>query len=405
MQIKNTEQKQKQENKCEHEHETKTKIKREGTENMKGFEKVKKKFGFGCMRLPMKGEDVDLEQFTKMVDLYMSKGFNYFDTAMVYLEGKSETAIRECVCKRFAREDFVLVDKLSSALFNSEQEIRPLFEKQLEACGVDYFDIYLMHSQSKDIFEKYKRCRAYEQAFELKAEGRVKHVGLSFHDKAEVLDDILNQYPDIEVVQIQFNYVDYDDPAVQARKCYEVCRKHNKPVVVMEPVRGGNLVNLPDEAKKVLDDLKGGSYASYAIRFAAGFDGILSVLSGMSNMEQMEDNLSYMKDFKPLDAAEKRAVDEVCRIFHAKHLIPCTACRYCTDGCPKHISIPDLFSLMNSKQIYQDWNADYYYGEVQTKNNGKASDCIGCGKCEKSCPQHLPIRQLLKDVVAQFEKK
>ncbi len=404
MQIKNTEQKQKQENKCEHEHETKTKIKREGTENMKGFEKVKKKFGFGCMRLPMKGEDVDLEQFTKMVDLYMSKGFNYFDTAMVYLEGKSETAIRECVCKRFAREDFVLVDKLSSALFNTEQEIRPLFEKQLEACGVDYFDIYLMHAQSKDIFEKYKRCRAYEQAFELKAEGKVRHVGLSFHDKAEVLDDILNQYPDIEVVQIQFNYVDYDDPAVQARKCYEVCRKHNKPVVVMEPVRGGNLVNLPDEAKEVLDDLNGGSYASYAIRFAAGFDGMLSVLSGMSNMEQMEDNLSYMTDFKPLNDAEQSAVKKVCDIFRSMQLIPCTACRYCTDGCPKKISIPDLFSCLNAKKVYKDWNADYYYNEAYTKFNGKASDCIGCGKCEKSCPQHLEIRKLLKAVAEEFEK-
>lgn len=372
---------------------------------MNEFGNVKKNFGFGCMRLPMSGDKVDYEEFSKMVDLYMAEGFNYFDTARVYLGGQSETAIRDCIAKRYPRESFILTDKLSTSLFNSEEEVRPLFAKQLESCGVDYFDFYLMHAQSKDIFEKYKRCRAYEQSFELKAEGKIRHVGLSFHDKAEVLDEILTEYPQIEVVQIQLNYLDFDDPAVQSRKCYEVCRKHNKPVIVMEPVKGGNLVNLPEDAKKVLEDLHGGSPASYAIRFAAGFDGIMMVLSGMSNMEQMQDNLSYMKDFKPLDAAEKRAVDEVCRIFHAKHLIPCTACRYCTDGCPKHISIPDLFSLMNSKQIYQDWNADYYYGEVQTKNNGKASDCIGCGKCEKSCPQHLPIRQLLKDVVAQFEKK
>ena len=243
------------------------------------------------------------------------------------------------------------------------------------------------------------------QGLKLKSEGKIKHFGISFHDKAEILNEILTGYPQIEVVQIQLNYVDFDDPAVQSRRCYEVCRKHNKPVIVMEPVKGGNLVNLPDDAKKVLEDLHGGSQASYEIRFAAGFDGVMMVLSGMSNMEQMRDNLSFMKDFKPLNSIEKEAIGKVCDIFHSMHLIPCTACRYCTDGCPKHISIPDLFSCMNTKQIYNDWNADYYYGEVYTKQNGKASDCIGCGKCEKSCPQHLPIRKLLKDVAGEFEKR
>lgn len=372
---------------------------------MNEFTNVKHNFGFGCMRLPMDGKKVDYKEFTKMVDYYMSEGFNYFDTAMVYLEGQSETAIRDCIAKRYPRESFVLTDKLSTHLFKTEEEIRPLFERQLEACGVDYFDFYLMHAQTADLFEKYKRCRAYEQAFELKAEGKIKHVGLSFHDKAEVLENILNEYPQIEAVQIQFNYVDYDDPSVQSRECYEVCRRHNKPVIVMEPVRGGNLVNLPDEAKDVLDSLGGGSAASYAIRFAAGFEGIFMVLSGMSDMCQMEDNLSYMKNFKPLDEREKEAVKKVCDIFHSKHLIPCTACRYCVDGCPKHIPIPNLFSLMNTKQMYKDWNADYYYNEVYTKNGGKASECIKCGKCEKACPQHLPIRELLERVAAEFEEK
>ena len=263
-----------------------------------------------------------------------------------------------------------------------------------------------MHAQGEENFKFFKQCRAYETAFELKKEGKVKHVGISFHDKAEVLEQILTEYPQVEVVQIQFNYLDYEDPAVQSRKCYEVCRKHNKPVIVMEPVKGGSLVNLPEDAKKVLEDLHGGSPASYAIRFAAGFDGIEMVLSGMSTLEQMQDNLSYMKDFQPLSDKELDAVHKVTEIIRSAHLIPCTACRYCVDGCPKKISIPDLFACMNTKQIYHDWNADYYYNVVHTaEGKGKASDCIKCGKCEKACPQHLEIRKLLEDVAAEFEKK
>ena len=367
------------------------------------FDNVRKNFGFGCMRLPMKGGEVDYAEFNKMIDAFIENGFNYFDTAHGYLDGKSEIALRDCLVSRYPREKYILTNKLTDVYFNSESQVRPFFESQLKICGVDYFDFYLMHAQSEQVFSHFKKCRAYEQALEFKKEGKIKHFGISFHDRAEVLDRILTEYPQIEAVQIQLNYVDFDDPVVQSKKCYDVCRRHNKPVIVMEPVKGGNLVNLPREAKKYIDVLKGGSPASYAIRFAAGFDGIFMVLSGMSNMEQMLDNISYMKDFKPLDEREMRAVQEVCGVFKGMNLIPCTACRYCTAGCPKRISIPDLFECLNTKNIYHDRNADYYYREVHTKTGGKASECIKCGKCEAVCPQHLPIRNLLLDVAKEFE--
>ena len=371
---------------------------------MEQMDKVKKNFGFGCMRLPMNGDQVDIAETTRMVDEFLAQGFNYFDTAHGYIGGKSELALKECLTSRYPREAYILTDKLTDSYFKTEADIRPFFESQLEACGVDYFDFYLMHAQNADNFKKFKACRAYETAFALKAEGRIRHVGLSFHDRAEVLDQILTEYPQIEVVQIQFNYLDYDDIAVQSRKCYEVCRKHGKPVLVMEPVKGGSLVNLPEEAKKVLDDLHGGSPASYAIRFAAGFPGMMMVLSGMSNMEQMKDNLSYMRDFKPLNETELAAVNKVQEIFHKMNMIPCTACRYCVEGCPKQISIPDLFAIMNIKQLHHDWNADYYYEEVHTAPGRRASDCLKCGKCEKICPQHLPIRKLLEEIAKEFDK-
>ena len=368
------------------------------------MENIKKNFGFGFMRLPMQGEEVDIPETAKMVDAFLGAGFNYFDTAHGYLQGKSELALRECLTSRYPRDSYVLTDKLTANFFKTEADIRPFFQSQLDACGVEYFDFYLMNAQRVTCYEHFKSCRAYETAIELKKEGKIRHFGISFHDKPALLEQILREYPEVEVVQLQFNYLDYEDPAVQSRKCYEVCVRHGKSVIVMEPVKGGNLVDLPEEARAVLDGLHGGSPASYAIRFAAGFPGILMVLSGMSNMAQMRDNLSFMQDFQPLNEDELAAVKQVQEIFHSKHLIPCTACRYCIDGCPKHIAIPDLFATMNSKQLHHRWNADFYYNEVHTAPGRRASDCVKCGKCEKVCPQHLPIRQLLEDVAKEFEK-
>lgn len=370
---------------------------------MKTFENVKKNLGFGCMRLPMKENEVDYKEFSAMIDEFMRAGFNYFDTAHIYIGGKSEPALRECLVKRYPRNSFVFADKLSDSCFEREEDIIPLFNRQLEICGLDYFDFYLMHSQNEELYEKYKKCRAYETAFELKKQGKIKYVGLSFHDDASLLDRILTDYPETEFVQIQLNYADYNDPSVQGKECYEVCEKHRKPVIVMEPVKGGTLVNLPKKAAEILENLRGGSLASYAIRYAASFKNVFMVLSGMSNVGQMKDNISFMRDFKPLEDNERAAIEKVCKVFSELNLIQCTACRYCVDGCPKRIIIPNLFALLNAKVLHDSWNASYYYNEIYVKNNGKASDCIKCGKCEKICPQHLKIRELLEKVAREFE--
>ena len=249
---------------------------------------------------------------------------------------------------------------------------------------MEYFDFYLMHAMNATRLLHYEGCRAFEIAQALKQQGKIRHLGMSFHDNAEVLDQILTKHPEIEVVQIQFNYVDFEDEKVQSRKCYEVCRKHGKPIIIMEPVKGGSLVNLPAAAQKILDRLEGGSNASYAIRFAAGFEGVMMVLSGMSTIGQMEDNLSFMKNFQPLNKNEQEAVEKVCAVFRNQGLIPCTACRYCTEVCPQEIPIPELFAAVNAKRSDQpaaDISANF--------------DCIKCGKCEESCPQNLKIRELL----------
>ena len=355
---------------------------------------IRKNFGFGLMRLPMAGEDVDIPQVSAMVDAFLAAGFNYFDTARPYIQGKSELAIRECLVKRYPRERFLLTNKLSNICFQQEGDIRPFFQSQLEACGVEYFDFYLHHALSAQRHEKYTATRAYDIVKQLKAEGRIRHIGISFHHSAQVLDWILTERPEIEVVQLQFNYVDMLDPVVQSKACYDVCVKHGKPVIVMEPVRGGALVDLPPHIRSQMTAC---SPAGYAIRFAASHDNIMMVLSGMSTMEQMADNIATMGDFKPLDEGELALIDQARTAYQSMHKVPCTACRYCTDGCPAGIPIPDVFACFNDKKQEKE-GADAAYAALHSN----ASACVGCGQCERVCPQQLHIPQLLAEVAKVF---
>lgn len=360
-----------------------------------------KMLGFGFMRLPkLENGQVDLEQTQKMVDTFMEAGFQYFDTAHPYLGGQSEKILKTCLSDKYPRDSFVLTDKLSPNTFETEEQIRPLIDEELAACGVEYFDYLLMHSMKDVFYEKYTRTRAFEIAQELKAEGKIKHIGMSFHDTPEVLDKILTEHPELEVVQIQFNYLDEENPNVQSRGCYEVCRKHGRQVLIMEPVKGGALADLPEEAARIFDDLNGGSHASYAIRYAASQEGVLAVLSGMSTLEQVQDNIGCMSDFQPLSGEELAAVERVREVILAQQTIGCTACRYCMDVCPQQIPIPEIFDVYNRKKRFLE--PGWRYASV-TRDKNKASDCVGCGACEEACPQKLEIRSLLKEAAEMFE--
>ena len=376
------------------------------------FPEINGHFAFGAMRLPTNGEAtaIDIPQVSDMVDCFIDAGFNYFDTAHGYHGEKSEEALRECLTSRYPRDKYLLTDKLTDYCFKSEEDIRPFFEKQLELCGVEYFDFYLMHALGTTNYEKFQKCHAFEVASELKREGKIRHLGISFHDTASVLEQILNDHPEVEVVQIQFNYLDYDDSNVQSGAVYDVCRKYGKPVFVMEPVKGGLLANLPEPAAEAFNEYTGGedsaaSAASYAMRYAVNFDGIACVLSGMSSLEQIKDNVKTMLDPAPLDDREKEMVQRIADAIHTIKLIDCTNCRYCVAGCPMEILIPDIFNCKNTHEQTHNWNPIFYYQTVVTKHGGKASDCIECGMCEETCPQHLPIRELLKQIAEEFEKK
>ena len=368
--------------------------------------KEKLKLGFGLMRLP-KNDDgsINIEETSQMVDLFMEAGGTYFDTAYFY-EG-SEEAIRKALVDRYPRDSYALASKCFIPPDGSidEKQAKQEIYISLERSNAQYFDYYLVHAIQRTNYLKYEEYGIWDYVKELKEKGLVKHWGFSFHGDPELLIELLEKHPDAEFVQLQINYADWNNPKIESRACYEVARKHNKPIVVMEPVKGGALANPIDDVKKIFKDANpDASYASWAIRYVASLDGILTVLSGMSSLEQMQDNLSYMKDFKPLDENEKEVINKVRQTLSGIESIECTACRYCTEGCPMNIPIPDIFDVRNQqlRLNIEDKRAKNSYN-FQTSNKGKASECIECGQCESQCPQHLSIIELLKECALNLE--
>ncbi len=365
-----------------------------------------KRLGFGTMRLPLKDAkdktSIDQETMNQMVDTFMEAGFTYFDTAYLYHDEMSERALKKALVDRYPRESFVLADKMPTVIVKSADEYEMYFANQLERTGAGYFDYYLMHNMGKDRYAKTVKFGGFEFAMQKKAEGKIKKFGFSFHDDAETLERILTEHPEVDFVQLQINYLDWENDVIQSRKCYEVATRHNKPVVVMEPIKGGMLANLPESAAALLKEHDAtASPASYALRFVASLDNVMMVLSGMSAPEQMQENTRIMDNPEPLTEQEKELLQKVTECINESIAIPCTACGYCMEVCPMNIAIPGLFGLYNNYKITGNFSGMYYNRAIYEK--GKASDCIGCHMCEKNCPQHIQIPEELKNLL-QFEK-
>ncbi|MCD8317321.1 MAG: aldo/keto reductase [Eggerthellaceae bacterium] len=366
------------------------------------FGKETPKLGFGLMRLPRRGLFTDVEQTKKMVDLFMESGFTYFDTAFAYLG--SEDTIRKALIERYPRESFTLATKINAFIAPTEKSSKSQFYTSLKRTNAQYFDYYLLHSLMKSTYARYDKFHLWDFVAQLKAEGLIRHYGFSFHAGPKLLDELLTKHPEVDFVQLQINYADWENPNIASKANYEVARKHGKSIIVMEPVKGGTLANPPKDVKALLKGYHPDmSCASWAIRFVASLDGIITVLSGMSNTEQMKDNLSYMKDFHPLDEEEQKIIQKAQRLMGNSSVIPCTACRYCVEGCPQDIPIPDIFSAMN-RQLGNGQHAQAKEAyEAAVKGHGKASDCIRCSRCEQICPQHLGIRDYLAQCANQLE--
>jgi uncharacterized protein len=370
-----------------------------------------KKLGFGCMRLPLKDASdygsIDMETMKRMVDVFLSKGFTYFDTAYIYHMGKSETAVYECLVKRHDREKYILATKLPVMFVKAVEDQERFFKEQLEKCGVKYFDYYLLHNLGLEHYKVAEEMNSFGFIRQKKAEGKIRSIGFSFHDQSALLDEILTVHPEVDFVQLQINYHDWDNEAIQSRKCYEIARKHRKPVIVMEPVKGGTLARISDNAEQILRQHHfDWSTPSWAIRFGASLEGVKMVLSGMSNLEQMLDNTSYMQDFEQLTSMEVDTINKVVDVMRDSNAIPCTACQYCTDVCPNIIAIPEYFALYNAEKLVPSngFSIQKYYYANYTRTRGKASECIECDQCENNCPQHVPIIRHLKTVAETFEK-
>jgi len=355
------------------------------------------RLGFGLMRLPkLPSGAIDAEQTSEMVDLFLQAGGTYFDTAFVYDNGESEATIRKALVERYPRDSFTLATKLHAGRCSSESEARQQFYTSLERTGAGYFDFYLLHAIQRNYYKKYDEYHIWDFVKELKEKGLVKHYGFSFHADPELLEELLNAHPDVDFVQLQINYADWENPGVASRRNWEICKAHGKPVVVMEPVKGGILADPIPGVKAALDAVGNGlSYASWAIRYVAGKENTLVVLSGMSSLDQMKDNLSYMKDFRPLNEAEEEAIRKAQEALNADQSIACTACHYCTEGCPQQIPIPEIFAVANRRKGSPRFRTVREYNIV-TQGRGLASDCVECAQCEGVCPQHLPIIDLLK---------
>ncbi len=366
------------------------------------------KLGFGLMRLPkLENGEIDIEQVKKMVDLFMAAGQTYFDTAFAYDAGGSERAAKEALIDRYPRESFTLATKLCAWYgdHHDEQTAKQQFYTSLERTNAGYFDYYLLHALQAGNYKLYEDYHIWDFVREQKAKGRIRHWGFSFHAAPELLDELLTEYSDAEFVQLQLNYADWENPDVTARENYEVARKHGKSIVVMEPVKGGALANPPEAVKEVFKTAApDASFASWAIRYAASLDGIITVLSGMSNLEQMKDNLSYMKEFRRLDEAEQETVRKAQEALNATKSIPCTACHYCTAGCPRQIPIPEIFAARNRQMLWGQTEEGRREYEKAVAGAGSAADCIACGQCERACPQQIPVIAQLKDCAKVFGK-